>query len=473
MTIYACGYKLSGSYFEFSVENANEVDSINNSNVLMILNNSADNKLLNYYTAVRSLIRNNNNLVIVNDTNNKSKIRKAICMLAVSLGCYNIYDCTMHELDSDYVRTLMARKASQLEIEEYIGADIAAYEKVSDLAIQMQTYAKNNDSEAIATLMAENKDVIANIPVVMDFLKSVYDTHIAGTDAKVEKIQKLLDETARDLNATKEKAKEHIIKVKAQEEELTKLRISAESIKKDLAAANKKSSDLERQLNELNDSEFDDGYSPLRYTAFDTSQIKAFNKYIIYFKEIRETMYTGSMLRSLRRYIELAEKKIKLIIYDRQHDFMAAYRDVTIVNGERLSKNPDILKNSKSVIIVTDTNMAVLKAILQMDVDVLIMWDRLKNKEDLVEGSLVTKFYLFGDRQTVRDIENASGKTYQKDRIFVDHTSSDTLYIPVIPDYTRLTSVSQVTNYSSAPIFVGDTKIFLFEFITDQCGINL
>ena len=471
MTIYVCGYKLSGDYFELSIDNTNEVDSIRDSNVVMILNSSADNKLTNYYTAVRSLVRNGNNLVIINDENNKSKIRKAICMLAVSLGCYNIYDCAMSDLDVEYIKMLVTRKASQLEIEEYIGADIAAYEQAAEILIKMQDCAKNNDSEGLSELLAYNKEIVYNIPVVMDFLKSVYDTHVAATDVKVDKIQKVLDEALKDLDKAKERAKDSIIKVKSQEEELNKLRISEETIKKDLASAYKKNADLEKQISEMSDSEFGSSYS-LSYTAINTSQIRAFSKYVVYFKDINDTLYSRSMLKCLRSYFELEEKTAKLIIYDRAHDFMAIYKDCTIVNGEKLSKNPDLLKNSKNIIIVTDTNMGVLNAVLQMDADILIIWDRLKNKEDLVEGSLVTKFYFFGDTAAVRDIENSTGKSYPRDRIFVNQGSNTTLYIPKIDRYESFAPISQVSNYATASIQFGDKKILLFDFILEQCGIS-
>lgn len=474
MQVYACGYKLSGEYTEFNIGKESELKGIKNSLVLVLINSNANDKLLEYYSGIKTIIRNNNKLVIVLDSDNKSTIRKTLCMLAVSMGCYNIYDCSMSDLTEDYVKSLLERDASELEVEEYIGEDISAYDKAAELIIQMQNYVRRGDGNALADLVTENKEVILSIPVVMDFLKKVYDTHVYGTDIKISKMQQSLEVAMKELEDTKTKSKEHMIKVKAQEEELNNLKIESETIKNDLNAANRRNKDLEKQITELTDSEFGSENSGiLTYTALDTAQIRAMNKYIIYFKEISNVMYTLSMLKCLAKYIELSQRRVKLVIYDRPNDYMAIYKDMTIVNGEKFAKNPEILRSSKNIIMVTDTNMAVLKTILQLDADVIILFDRLKCREDLVEGALVTKFYMMGSREKLKDLESSTGKSFPRDRTFVDGDSNDTLYIPMMSDYSRQMEIARVSKYASTTITLGNTKQVLFQHILDCCGINL
>ena len=189
MQVYACGYKLNGNYIEFNIEDIEELSIIRNSQVLVILNSNSDNKLFEYYSGLKTILKNNNKLVIILDSDNKSAIRKTICMLSVSMGCYNIYDCSMVDLTEEYVKSLLDRTASELEVESYIGEDISAFDRASELMIQMQNYVRRGDGDALADLVVENKEVILSVPVVMDYLKKVYDTHISGTDTKIPKMQ--------------------------------------------------------------------------------------------------------------------------------------------------------------------------------------------------------------------------------------------------------------------------------------------
>lgn len=473
MAAYICGdgHSLSGKFTQFNIGNRDEL-SMENSQVLMVVNSSSDDKLLEYYSGIKNIIRNNNKLVIILDENNKSTIRKPLCMLAASYGCFNIYDCSMANLTEEYADSLLEREASELEVEKYIGEDIVAYDQAAELMLQIGQYVRLGNSDKLSDYIAENKEVILNIPVVLDFLKKVHDNHTEGTNRKVQKIQEALNESLNELESAKKNAKDALIKAKSKDEELSNLRIESETLKSDVNTLTRRNKDLEEQINEMSDSEFSSG-GITSYTTLDVSTIKGMNKYIIYFKELSHVMYTTSMLNSLMGYLKLDGKRVKLVIYDKQNDFMAVHKGSTIVNGEKYGRTPDIIKNSKETIIVTDTNMAVLKEIMQLDVDVIIIYDLLKCADDLVEGTLVTKFYMAGSKQNMRDIEEATGRKFMRDRTFTENAGADTLTIPEINEFSKQADVARISRYASVSLPFGSGKITLFDHIATTCGISI
>lgn len=470
MKKYICGYVLK-DFDSFTMANADEVkDSI----AMIVLNSSANDKLTEYYLGLKVLIKNNNKIILVLDKTDKSSIRRTLSMLLASYSIYNIYEYNIHDLTDSDIDTIVNREASEIEVEKYIGEDLVAYDKVSDIMLNIQSMVRQGETSKLSDYITSNKELIITIPIIMDFLKQTYNNHITGSDRKVTKMQTELDSVIAEMNSAKDKAREVFSKHKLLEEALEKVKKENSELKYDINSLAKTNKELEERITNMSTDDFESGNSVTGYNPIDVSAIKTFNKYVIYFKEICNVNYSYSMLVALRGYLDMLSKNTKLVIYDRPNDFMAVHKAHTIVNGEKYVKNPDIINTKKNSILVTDTNMAVLKGILSMpDVEVLIIFDRLKCQTDLLTGSLVQKFYLLGTSTKMRDIEESNGKKYPKERTFLETEGAGTLTIPEIRDFSRQTDLSRVSAYASLCTHIGGREISIFDHILSSCGIAL
>ena len=74
------------------VKTASTYNGCKGSTVLLWLDALSNEMLLPWYNCVTTLLKHNNKVILIMDTNNKSSIRKHICMILAAYGDYNIYE---------------------------------------------------------------------------------------------------------------------------------------------------------------------------------------------------------------------------------------------------------------------------------------------------------------------------------------------------------------------------------------------
>lgn len=478
MAAYLFGQTVEGDYKAFNLLDANEVKEIKNSDVVIIVNSALDTKLYNCYVNLKTLFKNNNKVVLVLNEDDKSSIKQPLCMLAVMYGCYNIYSCEVGDITNENIQAYLAREASEVEVTEYVGNNLDSFDRTSEMMLKIKDFLDSNNISGLTDYIADNKDSLQSIPSIIDFLKKIMDSHIRNTDVRVEKLKSLLDETTKKYNDLKTSAKDALIKVKSLEEDLKTTKTRSNDMEKQIETLNRQKKTLEEQLaSSAADDDFDNTNGVMKYKTLDIGQFRTLNTYFIYFKEISRVTHAKSMLINLSKYLGFAGKKVRLAIYDKPHDFMSAYTDVTIINGEKYSRDPNILKvntlnGSKDILLITDTNMAITSSLVKSECDIIIIFDRLKFKEDLIEGTLVNKFYLAGDTKTIKSVESATGIRFPSERTFINEPSDKWLSIPEIKDFNKQMDVSKITKYSAVVMPYKDGKHALFSYIEEVCGLN-
>lgn len=448
-------------------------DGIKDADIVLWLDNLADNKMLEWYASIRVFHKNGNKIVLLMDKNSKSNIRKQLTMLLASFGCYNIYEVDSENVDSEFIGSVVAREASEIEVEEYIGCDISAYDKASEIILHINDIATEGNLDSLADYVEENKEVIRNIPVVVDFLKKSMESTMRGSDIRVEKMKRSLDDALNTSKDAQTKYKEAMIKLKTIEEERDRLVTKSSTLEKDVSALNSQKKTLQKRIDDLESSSMGDfeDLNVTKYRAIDTVSLRNLKKYIIYFKEMSHVTYARTMTEFLAEYLRMCGKKVLYVIYDRKNDFIGTMKGCTIVNGEILSRNPSVIANAiqDAPILVTDTNMSVLNALLKSNVDVLIIFDRLRCKENLVVGSLVTKFNIVGSRQQLEGLTASTGEEFPHNKTILEKPFNDYLFIPTIERFGSNRN-SDTSSYASIKIKGNET---LFDSILDSCGIQL
>ena len=126
------------------------VSNITDSIVAVLLNNSTNNKLFDYYSSVKELILNRNRVILLIDSLSNSNIDKQISMLMVSYGKYDIYRIEdIKSVDFEYVGGILDREPTREEIEQFIGCDISMYDKINVLLAELYNISNNTTDGVI------------------------------------------------------------------------------------------------------------------------------------------------------------------------------------------------------------------------------------------------------------------------------------------------------------------------------------
>ena len=125
-----------------------DASGIADSNVVIVLNNSTNNRLFDYYSSVKDMILNRNRVILLIDSFT-SNIDKQISMLMVSYGKYDIYRVdNIANIDSAYINKLLDREPTREEIEQFIGCDVSMYDKINALLAEMCSLCNNTNELA-------------------------------------------------------------------------------------------------------------------------------------------------------------------------------------------------------------------------------------------------------------------------------------------------------------------------------------
>lgn len=473
---YISDIALGDEFDTFNMSNDSEVDNISDTNVIVVVSSSSDDKLYEYYTSLKKLILNRNKVIIWIDEENKSTIRKQLCMLAVSYGVYDIYSLEQSEMNITKARDCIDRTASRTEVAQYIGGVIDSYDKASDLALQIKVYLDNNQIEALNDYLTSNREAISNLPAVMDFLKRIMDNHIRGIDDKLEKLSKDLRDANIKVEEQYQSCKSATARAKSLEDEMGSLKSKYAQAESDINLLKRQNSELTKQLSNSGYDDDDENIGMLRYKPTNMSQIRNCVGYVVYFKELSRVRYATTMIKNFVKYLTIQKKNVKFVTYMVANDYLCAYSNTLIVNGKRHASDPSIIANANRPIIVTDTNMSIVRSLLiAPNTDVLVVYDRLKQKEDLITGALLTKFYLAGDLDTMDTIQKSTGLKLAKERTFISGDSSpNTLFIPTIDGYENsINDQAKLGKYSK--LILGPNSIVkdssLFNYIMDKSAI--
>lgn len=436
---YCVGIQLDG--FENFEIDSQVLKDCKESEILIVLGEDSVDSLNKYYLSIKSILspKKLNRLVLVLD-GTTSNIRKQICMLCVSMECYDIYTVnSRRDITNEYIETLFNREPTPEEVETFIDADLVAYSELSQFVVKLNSLAVDNDIDGIQNLIMTNKNIIYTFPPIIDYMKRVVDTHNTGLNAKVSELKLEIDKLSEDNRALK-------LNLHAKEEACEKAKDSLNGLQSEIKDYKTKCKNLEEQL-EDSDSSGLHQYIPIKVNKIKGVRVKC----IIYFKEISPVVYINSLVKYLKECISVyftdEELTAKIVVYDRPGDFAAIYSPLTMVSGTKFHENPDILSGQKDLLI-TEPNMGITEALLKIDTDILIIYDKLKSNQDLVEGNTVTKFTVIGSSSAINKLEQSRSSKLERAKVIANvGACPGTLYINNIPDFKKAGNTAKMSKY--------------------------
>lgn len=403
MSNYVIGTSIKGLE---AVDLKNYNDKIKKNGNVVIIIDDGDNNLFKYYTLIKNIIINGNRPIII-FKNDNINFKRQICALMSSYNKYDIYTVEPDfDITTEYVQTIMERVATEEEVMNYIGADVLVASKINEVIISLCQAVEASDIDSICNIINTNKDIIDNSVDVIDYMRKTIDDLSKSKDSDAVDTTKLneaiekIEYLESELSGREEELSEH----KSQVDKLKEQKKIAEADKNtavaELNSARLKLKELQEQLN---------NHEPVikTYTEVQTSLIKCKVKSILYFKEVTYVRYVNSFITILMEMLTKYRRlKAKLIIYDNKSSFTSmTYKPLTLVNSNEYIANRDNIINNLEKLVVIEANPAIIEDILKADYDVVIVYDRLKQANDIVTGNNVYKYWVINSKSEYMEIQ--------------------------------------------------------------------
>lgn len=367
--------------------------------VYVVLNESTTDAscLKTYYNSIKAMLKNNVKVFIVMVAET-SKIRGSICNLMQLFGNYNVYQVPDENfISSAYLDTLPERTVTYDEMAQYLQNDIVAYDDMDTVLQGVQECINRNDAEGLKTLIEGHLPTIEAAPTVFSQMKNSIDQANSGVlQDKIANIKAQLEE-ANELNEKKQ------TEIRQRESTIDDLNSSLKDAKRQLTQTKADMEELKLQVQNA-------GPAIRSYQTVKTQLLKCKTEHIIYIKEISRIPYINSFVLMLQEMIKQFRYTSKLLIYDNTSQAQVTYGNMQQVDSAAFESNKAVLLNKTPKFVVTEPAPQILKDILQSinpQFDVLIIYDRMKQATDLVEGNNVYKFWVvnsFNDYNTTKNL---------------------------------------------------------------------
>lgn len=354
--------------------------------VYIILNeNTSDAECLKtYYNSIKTMLKHNVPVYVVMVAE-KSKIRGQICNLMQLYGNYNVYQVPDENfISSAYLDTLPKRTVTYDEMAQYLQNDIVAYDDMDTVLSGVHECINRNDSDGLKTLIEAHLPTIEAAPTVFSSMKNSIDQANSGVlQDKIASIKAQLEE-ANELNDKKS------AEIKQRESTIDDLNSSLKDAKRQLTQTKADMEELKLQVQSA-------GPAIRSYQTVKTQLLKCKTENVIYIKEISRIPYINSFVLMLQEMIRQYRYTSKLLIYDNNSAASVTYGNMQQIDQAAFESNKTVLMNKAPKFVVTEPAPQILKDILQSinpQFDVVIIYDRMKQAADLIEGNNVYKFWV-------------------------------------------------------------------------------
>ena len=420
-----------------------KLDAIKDSMVDVVVDKSADDKLALYYNKFRKMLANHNRIYLVGVKDNNTSLR----VLASLMLCYNGYDIyevpNKDRVTASYIKNIEERNPDITEVESYVNGEITCYTELSDLVFGIENLAKEKNIDALSVFVEEHVGSIENMVSTINKLKKRADLfnseELFGTIRKSK-------ESLEELNNVIEEKDKKIDEIKFDRD---KYKVDAETLKRE----NTKLKSTNEQLEQTNGV---GGAIIKTYKTLNTQLVRCKAKHILYFKELSYVPYVNSMVEAFMTLTEMKGIKSKLIVYDDAAATCGKYSPMMIVNGNNYENNRTALINKIAKFVVTEATMNVLNEIITSEqcFDLVVIYDRMKQTEDIISGNNVTKLFVINSNKDytanktlfkINHVENIIAPTDSNIGIEKDTDKRRFLDIPKIASYSKATTTAKTS----------------------------
>lgn len=436
-------------YSQLNVTDTNSIANITDSVVVVVVDKTTTNQLYKYYTAIETFEKNNNRVMVIGtkEVNDDLDAFKSLASLVVKNGGYDVYIAEefsdKNDITSQYLTTLEKRDPDLSEVKTFISGDIIACNQLDSIVIGIETLVKEGSLEGLAQFIENRSESVESLTTAFNILKiksNAFDKQdlfkkVAELTEEKEVLNKMIDES---------------------EDETNKIRFENEQFSIKVNELTKQLSKLQDQANSSQNSSSSNSIVMKDYTEINTQLINCKAKIVLYFKEISYVTYSNTLIGMIVEYLNKKKLKVKTLIYDSSTGLYGTYSPLPVITGKDYAASKTQLINTNDKIVVAEPFPGIIEDVLMSDnaFDVVIIYDRIKHKPDIIKGNNVTKFFIInskGDYEKTKkdlDIIDTSHIISRADCcIYNDSNKADFIDIPTVKDFTNSTSSAKISKY--------------------------
>lgn len=431
--------------------------------VVVVVIDEEDYNLESYYNSVLDAIKRESRVILITKEGGNEIVGKALGCLMALYKCYDIYKVgSLGIVDYGYIDRLLNRKPTYDEIQSFIDPEITSYAEMSTIAIGIDSLVRDGNIEGLKTFLSQHLPSISSFVNTIDYMRKVVETSNGNELVKsLEDLKKSLEDREKKYDEIRKMYEKDKIKFDEVNKEL-----ELQSIQ--LKTALSKAEDLQSMASTGN---------PIikSYSEINTSLIKCKAKIVLYFKEVTAVPYINSLVVNLMESIKLRKLRVKLVVYDVKSNMNAIYKPLNIVSSTEYMSKRNMLVGTSEKFVVVEPNQIIIDDILKYSAnpyDVVIVYDRMKQLNDIVVGNNVTKFFVINSSKDFMEMQSAL-KIVDKSFIITNSASKigkEVLDIPNIPDYKGLTETAKLSRYNKLMTSISGKP--LIRTITEKARIE-
>jgi len=454
------------------------IDDMNDMESLVIISNGSNLGVANTYRMVKEALVREKNVYLIS-VGEIEKVARQICMLMVSYECYNVYSVEdIDDIDDEFLEMIESRKATLDEVETYVGADIAAYPDMSKMLIKIKEYINAGEANGILRYVNDNSSKLGAMAGLIDYMKSIIDElscNADNNDEEVKRLSKLYLDKEEKLTTQLNELKKALQKADLENEMQKKALEDKESRIQTLQDEKLNLQNAVSKVGTGGGSSIVVDYTPLNVDimvgqAISTSGRTPKVAEILYFKEVRPCKYINSFMVNLVKILQ-KHVNVKMLIYDKEDDFSVIYRPLPVIDMQKYINHKNELMSKYDKWVVIEPSRAIIEDVL-MDTEVVIIYDRLRKKEDITIGRKVHKYWVVNSITDVKNISKIEGVNVNMERVVsYKGLSQKCISINDVREYKRMTSSGKISAYMSM-VNVGENNDRVFDIIAKQCSLT-
>ena len=391
MSKYIIGYNFS-EYEKINIKDVNGIlenmDQTEEVEFIIILDKIKQAELFDYYNVMSLMLKKNVDVFLIYTSGNKEW--KPLAMLMASYDRWDVYRAeTLDSINTEYLKNIEKRRPTYREESIVNGAEIVGYNKIGIIVLGIANLVKNKDTEGLKKFISQYENEIDGIVMALDYMKSIVDK------SNKSELERQLDNKEKENLELYDKIVDLEKEKKLSAIELRDLKKNFEATKEKLRIAEGKVITAEA-VNEAGATG-----SVTDYPELNTMQLNSKIGRIIYFKEISSIPYMSSFVWALVEQLKIYKVKVKLIIYDYDFDKKNGYEGIPVCDSKEFINNKRNLVEKAEKLVMTEPNPTVISEIARClpAYDVVIIYDKMHRKKDVITGSTVKKFYVCSSKR--------------------------------------------------------------------------
>lgn len=411
-------YIINENYHGYNKISINDIDKTNESNniFVVIIDKTCDENTAQYYNFINNALKNINRVIVIS-VQDQNKTFRPIASMMICFKAYDIYEITDKDnLSAQYLLKLEDREPDFSEVQTYIGGDLTSYSDMNMILFGIESLIEEGNTDALKKFIEEHMISIENLTTSLNNMKKICD--MFNSNELINQINTLKEQEEK-LNKTIEDKDENLSSIKYDRD---KYKVESETLKRENNKLKEKTQNLQEQAKS-------GGNTIKTYKTVNTQLLRGTKtKIILYFKEISYVRYMNTLTNVLLEFIKRHGLKTKLMIYDTNSEMSRVYEPLRVIRGNEYVADKSLIIHKVESFVVAEPSQMIIEDMLTSDMqfDVLIIYDRMHTLTDIVEGNLVTKFYVMNSRKDYEALKDVLKIT---DTSFIITNSQNSLNI--------------------------------------------